>query len=192
MRAIQFKCLAMACIIALGFAHQSYAVDAAEAASVMADLQTLAIEAKENLAKAALEGVITVEEAMKQSEAIDAAVEAGKQAQLAMEEAIENKDDDAAEAAEDDLAAALSQAKAVMAGVLTAAVGTTEGEQTDDGEQPDDEGAPPNIYDQPWKTDGIRAYYESLFGAFQDASAFGDEQAFGNQNTTPDLEATPE
>jgi hypothetical protein len=202
MKTIQFKCVAIALISALSLASQSFAVDVAEAASVMADLDTLAIQAKANLANASLNNLGATDEANQQSVAIDEAVEAGREALADMEQAVANGDDEAAEAAEDALASALRQAKAVLAGVLTAAVATSSDEQADEsqddsGEEPEGGWGSPNIYDQPWQTTGIRAYYESLFGAFQDASGFGDQKAFGNQNTTPDLtppdfDATPE
>jgi hypothetical protein len=200
MKMIQFKYAVTACLMAFGLVSQSFAVDVAEAASVLSDLENLAIQAKANLANASLENLGATDVANQQSVEIDKAVDAGRDALAAMEDAILKGDDDAAEAAEDALADALRQAKAVLAGVLTAAVATSEEEQSDesqdDAEEEQEGDDPPNIYDQPWKTDGIRAYYQSLFGAFEDASAFGDQRGFGSQNTTPDLapdvDATPE
>lgn len=49
--------------------------------------------------------------------------------------------------------------------------------------KPDD---PPNIYDVPWKSDGIRSYYESLFKGMWDASAFGGSSGFGDREATPE------
>jgi len=173
MKAMQFKHIAMAGVLALGLANQSFAVDVAESTSVMADLECLVVQAKAALANASLTGVDATAEAGARAAAIDEAVKAGREALAAMTQAIADGDETAAQAAEDALAAALSQARDALAGVLPekmAAKGEAEAEPEEAGEEL------PNIYDVPWKSEGIRAYYQSLFGSFHDASSFGGEK----------------
>ena len=94
-----------------------------------------------------------------------------------------NGNTEAADAAEAKLAEALLQARNALLGIFSQTVAAAE--PGDDGEKDYD---PPNIYDVPWKSQGIRAYYESLFGTFEDASAFGGVKGFDYL----DEEATPE
>lgn len=187
MKMKQVKYAVVASLLALGLVNQSYAVDAAAAAGVMADLESLVVQAKEVLSKAALGGdVDAIAEANKRSEAIDTAVAAGRGALAAMEQAIANGDDDAAASAEEDLAAALSRASDALSGVLPASAAIAS--QNGEGNSTAGDGAEdlPNIYDVPWKSQGIRAYYQSLFGVFHDASSFGHGKGFGDKDATPE------
>ena len=90
MKTIQFKCVVTACLLAFGLVSHSFAVDVAEAASVLNDLETLAIQAKANLANASLENLGATDVANQQSAEIDKAVDAGRDALAAMEEAVAN------------------------------------------------------------------------------------------------------
>ena len=189
MKAIQFKYIAVAGLLVLGLANHSFAADVAEASGVMADLESLVVQAKASLANAALGGdVDAIAEANKRSAAIDAAVAAGNEALSAMEAAVANGDEDAAKMAENDLAAALGQAKNALGGVLpaTAAASPKKSSEAKSNDDEEKDGDPPNIYDVPWKSQGIRAYYQSLFGAFHDASGFGQGKGFGDQDATPE------
>jgi hypothetical protein len=188
MKAIQFKCVAVAGLLLLGLANHSFAVNAAEATGVMADLESLVVQAKATLANAALGGdVDAIAEANKRSEAIDASVTAGREALSGMEQAITAGDADLAQSKEDDLAAALSQARDALAGILpqTAAANANKQSKSNSGGGPGEAGDPPNIYDIPWKSQGIRAYYTSLFGAFNAASSQG-QRGFGDREATPE------
>lgn len=188
MKMNQLKYVVVASLFALGLVNQSLAVDVAAASGVMADLEGLVVAAKENLANAALSGdVDAIAEANKRSDAIDAAVAAGREALSAMEQADANGDADVAESAEDDLAAALRQAKDALSGALPeVADSQVAGKKNNGNGGPGKPGDPPNIYDVPWKSQGIRAYYQSLFGAFHDASSFGHGKGFGDRDATPE------
>lgn len=189
MKAIQFKYVAVAGLLVLGLANHSFASNIAEASGVMADLESLVVQAKAALANAALSGdVDAIAEANKRSAAIDAAVAAGNEALAAMEAAAANGDEEAAKMAENDLAAALGQAKNALIGVLPAMAAASPKASTKAASDEDEEetGDIPNIYDVPWKSQGIRAYYQSLFGAFHDASGFGQGKGFGDQDATPE------
>lgn len=194
MKAIQFKHVAVAGLLVLSLANQSFAVNAAEAAGVLADLEALVVQAKATLANAALGGdVDAIAEANKRSGAIDGAVGAGRDALAAMEQAIAAGDADAAEAAEDALAAALGQARDALSGVLpetAAASPKKKPKKVKSDEDEEDEEGSPNIYDVPWKSQGIRAYYEELFGTWEDASGFGQGKGFGDRDPTPETDAT--
>jgi len=181
MKAMQLKHVAMAGILALGLSAQSFAVNVAESTSVLADLESLAVKAQKIIADGALaKDLDAIEEGSKRSAAIDDAVKAGREALAAMEQAVANGDDAAAQAAEDALAAALSQARDALSGVLpekAAAKGEAEAEPEEAGDEL------PNIYDEPWKSQGIRAYYQSLFNTFNEASSYGGDK---------EVDATPE
>ena len=178
-------------LMAMVLVNQAHAVDTAAAAGIMAEVESLAVSAKANLAEAALSGnVDAVAEAGKRSDAIDAGVAAAKEAYAAMERALANGDEDAAESAEDDLASALKQVKDALTGAIPDTVaGTTDqwkASKTNTGGGPGHANDPPNIYDVPWKSQGIRAYYQSLFGVFHNASGFGHGRGFGDRDATPE------
>jgi hypothetical protein len=120
-----------------------------------------------------------VADPLAQSAEVDKAVEAGREALAEMELAMDNGDTEAADAAEAKLAEALLQARNALLGIFPVTVAAAE--PGDDGEKDYD---PPNIYDVPWKSQGIRAYYESLYGSFNDASAFGGQRGFGDRDAT--------
>lgn len=184
MKAIQLKYVAVVGLLVLSLANHSFAVDAAEASGVMADLETLVSQAKLTLSKASLVDADAVAEANELSAAIDAAVAAGRDALSTMEQAIANGDAEGAAAAEDAMAAALRQARDLFLGIFPATAAATD--TGDDSESEQDEN-PPNIYDDPWESQGLRAYYESLFGAFQEASSTVEGGAIGGR---PEIDAT--
>lgn len=178
-------------LMALVFANQANAVDMAAAAGVMADVESIAVMAKANLAQAALGGdVDAIAEASKRSDAIDAGVAAAQEAYSAMERAVANGDEDAAGSAEDDLAAAQKQVRDALTGAIPETVATASDQwkesQANTGGGPGNAYDPPNIHDVPWKSQGLRAYYQSLFGTFHDASGFGHGRGFGDRDATPE------
>ena len=123
------------------------------------------------------------EEAMKRSNAIDTAVAMARDAYAAMDAGVNSGNLDAAESAQDDLAAALVLVRDAFMGALPETMVATAGDEGDDEEagggarDPDD---PPNIYEVPWKSQGIKAYYQSLFGKWYDARSFGHGRGFGD------------
>jgi len=175
MKAIQLKNVALAGILALGLSTQSFAVNVAESTSVLADLQALAVKAQMMITDGASDKDLdAIAEGQKRSAAIDEAIDAGVAALAAMEQAVAVGDEAAAQAAEDALAKALSDAKDAFSGILPEQVATEEEDSDTDSEETE-EGLP-NIYDKPWESDGMRAYYESLFNVFNEGSSYGGEK----------------
>jgi len=174
MKVIQLKHAALAGILALGLSTQSFAVDVAEATSVLADLQALAVKAQKIITDGAVaKDLDAIAEGQKRSAAIDEAINAGLEALADMEQAVAVGDEAAAQAAEDALAAALSQAKDALSGILPEETAAAEEEAVD---EPEAEEGLPNTYDKPWQSEGIRAYYQSLFNSFNEASSYGGEK----------------
>ena len=170
MKTIQLKHIAVAGLVVLGLANHSFAANVAEATGVMADLESLVVQAKANLAKASLESTDAMADPLAQSAEVDKAVEAGREALAAMEQATANGDTEAADAAEAKLAEALLQARNALLGIFSETVAVAE--PGDDGEKDYNS---PNIYDDPWKSQGIRSYYQSLFEDFQESTTFGQK-----------------
>lgn len=183
------KCSLLAILCASMLVGQSKAVDLAESAEVMGEVESMSVSAKAAIAEAALGGdTEAIAEAQKRSDAIDAAVAMARDAFASMKLSIESGNIDAAETAEDELAAALNMvADALMGAIpeeMTASDETGSAEQQAAGE-PDDSEDPPNIHEVPWKSQGIKAYYQSLFGQWWNASAFGHGNGFGDGDATP-------
>ena len=179
--------LSVACLLVL--TGRSVAVDLAEAAGVMAEIEAMAVSAKASIAEAAVSGGDVVE-AQARADAIDGAVAQARDAFSSMELSIQNGDMDAAETAEDELAAALVLVSdALMGAIPEAMAGSSsdeEGEADQSGGRPGDPDDPPNIHEVPWKSQGIKAYYQSLFGDWWNASAFGHGRGFGDGDATPE------
>lgn len=176
----------LAALCATALVGQSKAGDLADAAWVMSKIETLSINAKAKLAAAAVdEGANAVLEAKKRSDDIDAAVDAARAAYSKMEQAVNSGDTDGAAAAEKELAAKLVLVKNALTGnpsgeSVAASSNKKSGHKTG---RPDN---PPNIYEVPFASGGIKAYYEELFGEFWNASAFGHGQGFGDRDATPE------
>jgi hypothetical protein len=91
---------------------------------------------------------------------------------------------DAADSAEDALAAALAQAKdASMGNISEASMANGAAEDTGAPGNPDD---PPNIEEVAWQSDAMKAYYQGLFGTFWNTSSFGNGEGFGDRYATPE------
>jgi len=186
MKAKQLKYIAVAGVLALSLANNSFAVDVAESSSVLEDLESLVLKAQKIIAAgAATKDLDAIEVGKQQAAAIDDAVKAGRQALADMEQAVADGDESAAQDAEDALAAALGQAKEALTGVLPEKV-ADEGED-ETAVEPEQETGLPNIYDEPWQSEGIRAYYQSLFNSFNDASSYGGDKVvdFDDEEATP-------
>lgn len=185
-----FKRGLLSVLCAMAFVLPSKAIDLAEAAAVMAEVESMAVHAKANLASAALGGdTDAVAEAQKRSDAIDAAVAAVRTAYAQFERDFTNGDMDAAATSGDDMAGLLVQVKdALMGAVPEVAMDQSQeaGDEEMAGGAPGDPNDPPNIYEVPWKSQGIKAYYQGLFGEFWNASAFGHGQGFGDRDATPE------
>jgi len=178
--------LAAVCVFVL--AGRSAAVDLAEAAGVMAEIEAMAVSAKAAIADAAVSDGDVVA-AQTRSDAIDSAVAQARDAFANMELSIQNGDMDAAETAEDELAAALVLVRDALMGAIPEAMAETGGEEGEAGQSEGEAGDadnPPNIHEVPWKSQGIKAYYQSLFGDWWNASAFGHGKGFGDGDATPE------
>ena len=178
--------LTAACVFLI--AGRSVAVDLAEAAGVMAEIEAMAVSAKAAIADAAVSGGDVVE-AQTRADAIDAAVAQARDAFSNMELSIQSGDMDAADTAEDELAAALVLVRDALMGAIPEAMTDAGGNEGAAGQQqgtPGDPDDPPNIHEVPWKSQGIKAYYQSLFGDWWNASAFGHGRGFGDGDATPE------
>ncbi len=180
----------LALLCATVFVGQSKAAGLEEAAGVMAEVESMSVSAKANLADAALGGdTEAIAEAKKRSDAIDAAVADAREAFAKLEVNTKSGDADAAETSEDDLAAALVQVKDALMGAIpesmTAQVDKNKSKKHAGG-KPGKPNDPPNINEVPWKSQGIKAYYQGLFGEFWNASAFGHASGFGDRDATPE------
>ena len=175
---------------------QVHAADMAGASGVLAEVSVMAVQAKAGLASAANSGdVNAISDAANRADAVDAAVGEAQSAYAAMERAAAGGDEDAAAAAADDLDAARQKAADALKGAIPEVVPKSAKEEwkestTNTGGGPGSAYDPPNIYDTPWQTQGLRSLYTSLFGNFWSASG----QSFSNFGPSPerDRDATPE
>ena len=169
---------------------QVRAADMAGASGVLAEVSVMAVQAKAGLAGAANSGdVKAISDAVNRADAVDAAVADARSAYAAMERAAAGGDEDAAAAAADALEAARQAASDALNGIVPEAVQKTAKEvwkesTTNTGGGPGNAYDPPNIYDVPWQTQGMRSLYTSLFGNFWSAS--------GQISAGNDYDATPE
>jgi hypothetical protein len=175
----------MAAIMMVG--TTASAADRAAAAADLAEIATISVQSKGNLAGDALGGdVDAIAESSKRSDAVDAAVAEGQQAHSAIERAATGGDPDAADSAAEDLKAALQKAKDALNGVIPEVKGDKHAEwkesQTNTGSGPGRAYDPPNIYNKPWQTQGMQSFYQGLL--------WGNFWASGRG--TGDRDATPE
>jgi hypothetical protein len=108
-----------------------------------------------------------------------------------MEHALAGDDADAAASASDDLDAAQQRANDALNGAVPDAVQKSAQDvwkesKTNTGGGPGQAYDPPNIYDVPWQTQGMRSLYSSLFGSFWEASSQGGSHVFGDGDATPE------
>lgn len=168
------------------------AADLAEAAGDMAEISTLSVQAKKNLVDDALGGNIdAIAESTKRSDAVDAAVAQGQEAQSEIVKAVQGGDNDAADSAADDLKSAVQKARDALDGVIPEPSATSKHaawkkSQENTGGGPGRAYDPPNIYNDPSMSQGLQSFYQGLFGNFWGSSAFGDSRGFGERDATPE------
>ena len=174
----------------LMLAIQANAVDQAAAAANLAEIATISVQSKANLASASLGGDIeAIAEAGKRSDAVDAAMAQGQEAHAAMERAVANGDEDAAQSAMEDLQASKEKANDALGGVIPDALAQSVHNQWKEG-QTNTGGGPgkaydaPNIYDVPWQTQGMRTFYQGLWGNLWASGRTGG--GFGDKDATPE------
>ncbi|MDF7808524.1 hypothetical protein P4E94_13815 [Pontiellaceae bacterium B12219] len=185
MNKIYKNILGLVCLSGLVVMSAS-AVDQAAAAGDLAEISALSVMAKANLSQAALGGdVDAIAEAVKRSDAVDASVNQAMQSYADIVVALRNGDEDAAQSAADAIRASLEKAMDALNGVIPEQVADAVNQWKDSKAntaggpgQPYD---PPNMYDVPWNSQQMRAFYQSQFGNFWNAGL-----------DPSDNEATPE
>ncbi len=178
----------MACVAVLLVGAQVSVANLAAASGLLADVAVMASQSSSALAAAANSGdVDAIVEAQARVDAVDAAMTEAQEAYSAMEQASNAGDEDAAASAADDLAAAKQKASDALSGIIpeTNSQSDAQGsqDQADTG-GPVREGEAPNVFDQPWETDGVRNAKQALFGTFWNASSQGGA-SFGERDATP-------
>lgn len=164
--------------------------DLAAASGTLADVAVMAVQAMANLASAASGGdVDAITEAAKRAAAVDAAMAEAQEAYSALERAVAGNDQDAAAAMNDDLDAAHQKALDALNGVIPEPTPQSEHAKWVEGQKNTGGGPgrsydPPNIYDRPWDTQGLRNFYQGLFGAFWESQ--GNRGRFGDRDATPE------
>jgi len=172
----------LAGVCALMLAGSAKAADLATAAGIMAEVEATAVDAKASIAAAAVGGdTATIAQAQQRSNAIDTALANARAAYNAVEANVNSGDTGAADRAEEALIAAQTQVQNAAAGVTTPTVASDTA-----GSRPGSSDDPPNIEEVPWKSQGIKAYYQSLFGTFWNTSSFGHGQDYGDRMATPE------
>ncbi len=176
----------VAMVVAMASLVQVQAVvDMAAATGTLADIAVMAVQAKANLAVAANNGDIDeIADATKRADAIDAAMSEAQKAFAAMESAVAQNDEAAAAEALGNLNDSWKKANDALNGAVPEATPKSLKEQwkestTNTGGGPGQAYDPPNIYDVPWQSAGLRAVYAAQFGNFFIAggSSFGDSDA---------------
>lgn len=163
----------------------SRAAGEADASADLAAIAALSVQAKANLAMAALGGDLNaIAEASKRSDAVDAAMAQAQEAYSALEAAMESGDAAAQQAAMDTIVASKQKATDALNGVIPESMINEISEwkaNTGTGGGPGYPYDAPNIYDQPWQTVGMRNFYANQFGSF-----------WASGRETGDTDATPE
>lgn len=168
------------------------AADLADASGTLAKVAVMAVQAKANLALAASGGdVNAIADAVKRADAVDAAMAEAQEAFSALERAVAGNDEDAAAAVSDDLDAARQKAFDALNGAVPEASPQSEHAKWVEGQKNTGGGPgraydPPNIYGRPWDTQGLRHFYEGLFGGFWSASGHGGGRGCGDFDATPE------
>lgn len=182
----------IALIAVMGSFGQAQAADLADASGILADIAVMAVQAKANLAVAANSGdVDAIAEAVKRADAVDAAMSEALAAYNALETATEENDDDAAEEAFADMETARQKANDALNGAVPEATPASmhslwKESQKNTGGGPGRSYDPPNIYDRPWHSQGLRHFYQGVFGTAWSASANGGSHVFGDRDATPE------
>ncbi len=174
---------------------QAQAVNMAEASGTLAGIAVMAVQAKANLANAASSGDIdAIADAIKRADAVDSAMASAQEAYSKMERASAGNDEDAATAAADDLEVARQNAFDALNGEVPEPTPQSKHDQWKEGQKNTGGGPgraydPPNIYDVPWQTEGLRGFYQGLFGNFWGASSHGGGHQYHGGH---EYDATPE
>ena len=183
----------IAALVAVATVAQVRAADMAAASGVLANVSAMAVQAKAGLASAAESGnVEAVAEATKRANAVDAAVADAQKAYAAMERAVSGGDPDTAASAFDDLQAAEKRASDALNGgeapdaAPKASKNDWKESTSNTGGGPTEAYSAPNIYNVPWRSEGLRSLYDSLFGTFWASTvSMGGSMDAGEGDATP-------
>ncbi len=166
------------------------AVDQASSAADLAELAALSVQSKANLSGAALGGDIdAIADASMRSDAVDAAMAQAQEAHTAMERALANGDEDAAQSAVEDLQASKQNALDALNGVIPDAL-AQKAQDIWKESQKNTRGGPgkpydaPNIYNNVWDTEGMSSFYQSLWGNFWASGRTSGHR--GDKDATPE------
>lgn len=181
----------VALLVAMTAFGRAQAADMAAASGTLADIAVMATQAKANLALAAIGGDVNeIADAAKRADAVDAAMDAGQKA-YAAKEAATNEDDDAA--ATEALDAAHQKADNALNGAVPEATPSSAHDvwkesQTNTGGGPSSAYDPPNIYDVPWQSQGLRSLYSSMFSIVYSSNggSSADVNDYGDRDATPE------
>ena len=177
----QFNKMALLCAMVFSVSTLVQAANLAEASGTLAEVAVTVAEASTQLAAAASGGDLeAIAEAQKRAAAVDAAMGDAVEAYAALE----NGDESAAARLDE----ALQRATDALNGVIREESEESKHakwkkDQENAGGGPGRAYDPPNIYDVPWETDGLRSFYQGLFGNLWGSSSFGGGR---------DRDATPE
>ena len=181
-----------AIVVAMTAFTQVQAVDMAAARGILAEVGVMAVQAKANLAAAASSGDINaISDAAKRADAVDAAMAEAQEAFTAAERSTAGGDEDAAAANVSDLEAARQKAEDALNGAVPEPTPMSAQQQWKESQKNTGGGPgrafdPPNMEDVPWQSQGLRAFYQNLFGSFWNASGFGGGRGFGDRDATPE------
>jgi hypothetical protein len=178
----------LASVIALS---QAKAANIAGASGMLADIAAIVVQAKQNLAIAASSGnVDEIADASTRADAADAAMAEGMESFAALERADAGGDEDAAQSAFEDIGKALQKATEALSGAIPQEVVKSDREkwkesQTNTGGGPRGAYDPPNIYNNPWETQNLQAFYQSIFNTVWSSSSFGAGSGVSDRDATP-------
>ncbi|MCF7817586.1 MAG: hypothetical protein K9M54_06870 [Kiritimatiellales bacterium] len=190
MKKNQFNITILSVVAVVLMASVPVRADLATASGTLAEVATLTVQAKANLASAANSGdVNAIADAAKRADAVDAAMAEAQDAFSALERAVAGNDQDAAAAASDDLDAARQKAFDALFGAVPEASPQSEHAKWVEGQKNTGGGPgraydPPNIYDRPWDTQGLRSFYQGLFGTIWESQ--GNRGGFNDRDATPE------
>lgn len=169
---------------------QAQAMDMAAASGTLAEIAVMAVQAKADLAVAAIGGnVDEIADATKRADAVDAAMEEAQQAYVA-KGAAANEADDAAST--ESIEAARQKADDALNGAVPESAPENSHDvwkesQKNTGGGPGRAYDPPNIYDVPWQSQGLRSLYSSMFSVGNSANgSSGSGNSFGDSDATPE------
>jgi hypothetical protein len=184
MKLKKFYKLALVGAVVASMVRPVNAVDMRTGSGMLAEIASIVVQAKLNLAIAANSGdVEALAEASKRSDGVDSAMAEAMNAFSAMERAIAGGDDDAAASAFENVSSALQKAKDALNGSIPDQQPVLADNKAWEDSQKNAGGGVGNPYDEPniynvlWNTENMESFYQGLFNEFIDPSSFTDKPA---------------